>query len=107
MLFNKFISIILSVFGGYYLIVILFDVLKSKNHVATVNTHRVQFESDNPMMINDEEVNLSLSTKVDINDYKPKEDTKKNSLLIDLGLETLSGESYEMSAENLSKFIIA
>jgi len=37
---------------------------------------------------------------------KNEDVVKKNSPIIDLGLETISGDAYTLSAENLSKFIM-
>ena len=119
MLFNKFITIIGAFLGTYYFIIILFDLLKSNSSVVQATNHSVQFEkSEKPIIISgdSEEINLPGNLGIDenIKKYLPPDDlvkredvVKKNSPIIDLGLETISGDAYTLSAENLSKFIIA
>ena len=117
MIFNKFIYIVGYIWFGYYLLVILFDLLKSVPHSSQVTTHHIQFESENPVLINDESINTNHSddnneTSYSHKDYLPKEHindlktaNKKKWVTVDLGLETISGEAYEVSAENLSKYM--
>jgi len=116
--FNKFISIVSGILGSYYLIIILFDLIKSNNRVTPVTTYAVQFESpEKPVLVSDEpgesaqfnnserEENLKKYLPLD---YKVQtREVENKSPVIDLGLETLSGEAYTVNAENLSKFMIA
>ena len=116
MIFNKFIIIISGFLGIYYFIIVLFDLLKSNNSIVHAANHSVQFEkSEKPIIISgdSEETNLPVNFGIDgnIKKYLPSEDVvknedvaKKNSPIIDLGLETISGDAYTLSAENLSKF---
>ena len=117
MLVNKFIIIIGGFLGMYYFVIILFDLLKSNNSVVQATNHSVQFEkSEKPIIISgdSEEMNLPVNLGIDgnIKKYLSSEDSvknenviKKNSPIIDLGLETISGDAYTLSAENLSKFM--
>lgn len=116
--FSKFISIVFEILGCYYFIIILFDMLQSNSKVAQVTTHSVQFDtSEKPVVVSDEvEENLQRSqqgAEGNLKNYLPPEESlqvreiKKNSPIIDLGLETLSGGAYIVNAENLSKFMIA
>ena len=117
MIFNKFIIIIGVFLGIYYFIIILFDLLKSSNSVVHATNHSVQFEkSEKPIIISEDsqEKNLPVNVGIDenIKKYLPPEDVvknedvvKKSSPIIDLGLETISGDAYTLSAENLSKFM--
>ena len=117
MVFNKFIYIVGFIWCGYYLFVVLFDLLKSSSKAAQVTTHHVQFESQNPVLINDESINKNhLGNNSEPNnsqkDYQPKGDVndlkttnKKKWVTVDMGLEIISGEAYEVSAENLSKYM--
>jgi len=53
--FHQFISIVSGILGSYYLIIILFDLIKSNNRVAPVTTHAVKFEGpDKPVLVSDE-----------------------------------------------------
>lgn len=119
MTFSTFISTLGLVWGCYYLLIILFDLLKTSNQPAEVTAHHVQFEPENPVLINDETIktnHLGYNDKSfnSHQEYLPKEnriglnepDTSK-CVLVDLGLETISGEPYEVSAENLSKYMRA
>ena len=116
--FSKFISIVSGILGSYYFIIILFDLIKSNNRVAQVTTHAVQFESpDKPVLVSDEpeeSVQFNNSEREEnFKKYLPREYTgqtrevENKSPIIDMGLETLSGEAYTVNAENLSKFMIA
>ena len=117
MVFNNFIFIIGFVWCGYYLIVILFDFLKLRNRAEEITTHHVQFQSETPVLINDEFVsrnNLTLNGEVihSKKEYLPNDNVnelkspdKEKSVMVDLGLETISGAAYEVSAENLSKYM--
>lgn len=118
MTFSKFISFVFGVLGSYYFIIILFDVLKSNNKIAQVTTHVVQFDTiEKPEIVSSEpqEILQSTNTKSeeDFKKYLPPKDNvqtkvdKKKSPLIDLGLETISGDAYTVNGENLSKFMIA
>lgn len=115
--FNKFIFIVGFIWSGYYLLVIFFDLLKSASRVAEVNTHHVEFESEKPVLINDESAFSNHFDYTEVSSYSDKEylpkdstidfnpNERKKSLMVDLGLETISGEAYEVSAENLSKYM--
>ncbi|HEY5393612.1 MAG TPA: hypothetical protein VIJ57_15920 [Hanamia sp.] len=113
--FNKFISIVPGILGSYYFIIILFDLIKSNNRAAPVTTHAVQFEgSDKPVQVSDEpeeSVQISNSkSEQNLKKYLPPDYTgqvESKSPVVDLGLETLSGDAYTVNAENLSKFMIA
>jgi hypothetical protein len=105
--FSKFISIVLEILGSYYFIMILFDV-----------NHRVHFDlAEIPVIVSDEpEENfqaINSEASKNLEKYVPVEDSfkaveiKENSPIIDLGLETISGDAYTVNAENLSKFMIA
>ena len=116
--FTKFISIVLGILGFYYIFIILFDLLRSGNKPVQVTTHAVQFnKTEKPVVIFDEPVEdiQTENSQTDANEkkYMPRDpfafgrETKRKSPLIDLGLETVSGEAYTVNAENLSKFMIA
>ena len=119
MAFNKFIIIIGECLGVYYFIIILFDLLKINNRILQTTTHSVHFEkSEKPIVISEDsqEKNhpFNLEIDEDLNTFLPSDDlenseevVKKKSPIIDLGLETISGDAYTLSAENLSKFMIA
>ncbi len=116
--FTKFISIILGILGCYYFIIILFDLLRSGNEPVQVTTHALQFDkTEKPVVIFGdpaEDIPTENSrSDVDEKKYLPRgplaksHQTKKKSPIVDLGLETVSGEPYTVNAENLSKFMIA
>ena len=116
--FTKYISIVLAILGFYYIIVILFDLLKSGNRPVQVTTHAVKFpEYEKPVIISDEPEKIvqSINPGIDENleKYFPREESvqnrniKRKTPIIDLGLETVSGDAYTVNAENLSKFMIA
>ena len=117
MTFNKFIIIIGGFLGIYYFVIILFDLLKSNNSIAQATNHSVQFEkSEKPIIISEDsqEKNHPVNLEIDenIKKYLPSDDlvksegvVKNKSPIIDLGLETISGDAYTLSAENLSKFM--
>ena len=117
MTFNKPITIISAFLGIYYFVIILFDLLKSNNSIVNATNHSVQFEkSEKPIIISDDsqEKNSPVNVGIDENTkkYLPSGDVAKNedvvnksSPIIDLGLETISGDAYTLSAENLSKFM--
>ncbi len=118
MSFTKFISIVLAILGFYYFIVILFDFLKSGNRPVQVTTHAVQFpEYEKPVIISDEPEKIvqpiTPETEENSSKYLPPEDSvqnknsKRKTPIIDLGLETVSGDPYIVNAENLSKFMVA
>jgi hypothetical protein len=98
--FNKFISIVLGILGSYYFIIILFDVLKSGAPAVQATDHIIRFENkEKPVIIVDEPVKQE--------DRERRIDLAIKSPVIDLGLETISGEAYTVNAENLSKFIMS
>ena len=115
--FNNFIFIVGFIWCGYYLIVILFDFLKLHNRAEEITTHHVQFQAEAPVLINDEFVsrnNLTNNREAPNShkEYLPKDKVnelkspdKEKSVLVDLGLETISGAAFEVSAENLSKYM--
>jgi len=116
--FNKFISIILGILGSYYFIIILFDVLKSSTPGVQATNHTIQFESkENPVIIAEElersERFFNPEDKKNHEKYLPAEgrkrevDFKMKSPMIDLGLETISGDAYTVNAENLSEFMMS
>jgi hypothetical protein len=118
MVFSKFISFLFGFLGGYYFIIILFDILKSNNKVTQVTTHAVQFPKyEKPVIISDEQEesikSINPGIEENLKKYLPAEDSvqtgavKRMAPIIDLGLETLSGDAYIVNAENLSKFMIA
>ena len=115
MLFHQFISIVSGILGSYYLILILFDLIKSNNRVAPVTTHAVKFEApDKPVLVSDEteeSAQFNNSKKEEyLKKYLPPDYTqqaREKSPMVDLRLETVTGEPYTLNAENLSKFIIA
>ena len=116
--FTKFISIVLGILGRYYFIIILFDLLRSGNKPVQVTTHDVQFnKTEKPVVIfgdpgEDIQAEISL-TSGNAKKYMSSEppaysrETKRKTPLIDLGLETVSGEPLIVNAKNLSKFMIA
>jgi len=115
--FSKFISIVYGILGSYYLIIILFDLIKSNNRVAQVATHAVKFEGpDKPVLVSDEREDgaqfNNSEREENLKKYLPPDFTgqtrevENKSPVIDLGLETISGDAYTLSAENLSKFIM-
>ena len=116
--FSKFISIVLGILGSYYFIIILFDVLKSTTQTVQATNHTIQFENkENPVIIAEEpersERFFNPEDKKNHEKYLPAEGRKRNvdfkmkSPMIDLGLETISGEAYTVNAENLSKFMFS
>ena len=117
MIFNKFIIIIGRFLGIYYFVIVLFDLLKSNNRIVQSTNHLVHFEkSEKPIIISEDsqEKNPPVNVGIDenIKKYLPSDDVvknedvlKKSSPIIDLGLETISGDAYTLSAENLSKFM--
>jgi hypothetical protein len=115
--FTKFFSIVLEILCCYYFIIIVFDLLKSANKPVEVTTHTVQFDKiPKPVVISGdpgEDIDGDNSfTDENLIDHKPpklaaqSKKTKKKTPLIDLGLETISGEPYTVNAKNLSKFMI-
>ena len=112
--FTKFFSIVLEILCCYYFIIIVFDLLKSANKPVQVTTHKVQFDKiPKPVVVSGdpgEDIDGDNSfTDEDPIDHKPpaqNKKTKKKSPLIDLGLETISGEPYTVNAKNLSKFMM-
>jgi hypothetical protein len=118
MLFSKFISVVFGILGSYYFIIILFDILKSNNKVTQVTTHTVQFDrSEKPVIISDEPeesakainpgIEENLKKYLVVEDSIHPREVKRKAPIIDLGLETLSGDAHTVNAENLSKFMIA
>ena len=118
MVFSKFISFLFGFLGSYYFIIILFDLLKSNNKVTQVTTHAVQFPKyEKPVIISDEQEEsikpVNPGIEENLKKYLPAGDSvqtvavKRKAPIIDLGLETLSGDAYTVNAENLSKFMIA
>ena len=117
MLLSLFAFMVLGILGCYYFMVILFDLLKSNTKAVQVTTHTVQFgKPEKPVVVSDEteknasRVNSESDTKViRFLPLEPREDkeTRRQSPIVDLGLETLSGEPFSVNAENLSKFMIA
>ena len=116
--FTKFFSIALEILCCYYFIIIVFDLLKSANKPVEVTTHKVQFDKiAKPVVISGDTVEDidgdNSFTEENLMDHKPPKSaaqnkkTKKKSPLIDLGLETISGEPYTVNAKNLSKFMMA
>ena len=116
--FTKYISIVLGILGCYYFIIILFDLLRSGNKPVQATTHAVEFDkTEKPVVIfnePDEDIQPeNFRTDANAKKYMPREpstyssETKRKTPLIDLGLETVSGEPYTVNAENLSKFMIA
>lgn len=115
--FSQFISIILGILGSYYFIIILFDVLKSGAPSVQVTNHTIQFENkESPVIIAKDpersERLLNPDDKKSHEKYLPAEEHerevgfKMKSPMIDLGLETISGEAYTVNAKNLSKFMM-
>ncbi|MEO6870235.1 MAG: hypothetical protein ABI168_11355 [Ginsengibacter sp.] len=116
MYFNKFIIVVL-IWCGYYLIVIIYDYLKTLKHLTEINTNHLQFITENPNVINGKSDYNTHLRNIDARFYSGREymtvgnpndlenPDEKNSLLADLGLETISGDAYTLSAENLSKFM--
>src|ERR1017187_1666312 len=115
--FTKFFSILLEILCCYYFIMIVFDLLKSANKPVQVTTHAVQFDKiPKPVVISGDTVedidgddSLTDENLIDHRPPKPaaqSKKTKKKTPLIDLGLETISGEPYTVNAKNLSKFMI-
>ncbi|HET7119380.1 MAG TPA: hypothetical protein VFI29_22990 [Hanamia sp.] len=114
--FSQFISIVLGILGSYYFIIILFDVLKSNSPAVQATNHTIRFESrEDPVIIAEEPERIErLSNSEDKKShekYLPAEERevrfKMKSPMIDLGLETISGEAYTVNAKNLSKFMFS
>jgi hypothetical protein len=116
--FSKFISVVIGILGSYYFIIVLFDVLKSRTPAVQATNHSIQFGNmENPVIISDvPERNLqsfNADNKRNQEKYLPAEESeqavgfKVKTPMIDLGLETLSGDPYTVNAENLSKFIMS
>jgi hypothetical protein len=115
--FTKFFSFVLEILCCYYFIIIVFDLLKSSNKPVQVTTHKVQFDKiPKPVVISGDTVedidgDNSIAEEDPIDHGPPKpaaqnKKTKKKTPLIDLGLETVSGEPYTVNAKNLSKFMM-
>ena len=107
--FTKYISIVQGILGCYYIIIIVFDLLKSGNKAVQVTTHGVQFDKiPKPVVITGdpgENIDQDNSfTGKNLIDHKPpkaavqSKKAKKKTPLIDLGLETISGEPYTVNA---------
>jgi len=114
--FSKFIAIVLGILGSYYFIILLFDLLKSNSRDVQAVNHTVHFETnENPIFVADEATATSSNREnmESPENFLPAEREKQGngikmkSPMIDLGLETLSGDAYTVNAENLSKFIMS
>ncbi|MEO6837202.1 MAG: hypothetical protein ABI185_02365 [Ginsengibacter sp.] len=117
MVFNQFITIIGGFLGLYYFVIVLFDLLKQNNSSVQATNNSIQFEkSEKPIIISEDSQEKNQPVKLgiaeNIKNYFPSSDVvknedgvKKSSPIIDLGLETISGDAYTLSAENLSKFM--
>lgn len=116
--FSQFISVILGILGSYYFIIILFDILRSGAPAVQATNHTIQFESkESPVIIAEEpersERFFNPEEKKSVKKYLPAEeheyeaDFTMKSPIIDLGLETISGDAYTVNAENLSKFMMS
>jgi hypothetical protein len=113
--FSKFIAIVLGILGSYYFIILLFDLMKSHSRSVQAINHTVHFEkNENPVFVADESTATSFKRNMENpGNFLPAEkekqgsDIKMKSPMIDLGLETLSGDAYTVNAENLSKFIMS
>ena len=115
--FIKFFSTLLEILCCYYFIIIVFDLLKSANKPVEVTTHKVQFDKiQKPVVITGDpgegiDGDNSFTDENRIDHKQPKsaaqsKKPKKKTPLIDLGLETISGEPYTVNAKNLSKFMM-
>lgn len=115
--FSKFVSIVLGILGSYYFIIVLFDVLKSRTHVIQPINHAIQFESNEaPVVIVDDpkrnegffnpDGNGNQEKNFPTQKSEPDVDSNLKSPIVDLGLETISGDAYTVNAENLSKFMM-
>lgn len=112
--FSKFITIVFGILGSYYFIILLFDLLKSNGRDVQAVNHTVHFEkNENPVFVADEATSVNPGNLENHENFLPVErenqgnGIKMKSPMIDLGLETLSGDAYTVNAENLSKFIIS
>jgi len=114
--FSKFITIVLGILGSYYFIILLFDLLKSNGRDVQAINHTVHFEkNENSVFVAHESKATSFNRRNMENpeNFLPEErqiqgnGIKMKSSIIDLGLETLSGDAYTVNAENLSKFIMS
>ena len=113
--FSKFITIVLGILGSYYFIILLFDLLRSNGRDVQAINHTVHFEkNENPVFVADKSTETSFNRDMENpENFLPAEkekqgnDIKMKSPMIDLGLETLSGDAYTVNAENLSKFIMS
>jgi len=114
--FSKFIAIVLGILGSYYFIILLFDLLKSNGRDVQAINHTVHFEkNENPVFVANESTTPSFNpgNMENHENFLPAErenqgnGIKMKSPMIDLGLETLSGDAYTVNAENLSKFIMS
>lgn len=128
MIFSKFIFIVAVVLVTYYAIIVLYDLIvtKTRNAPQLASAHTVRFDNEvTTVQVDDESMRANWNDKSaptnfasgGNSSYAPipsvTADDKlsntireeKKNILSDLGLETLSGESYELSPENLSKCI--
>lgn len=128
MIFTQFIFIVAGVLSAYYAIIILYDLImtKQRNAPQLSSAHTVRYDNEvSTVQIDDESMRMNWNEKSaptnfasgGNSSYAPipsvTADDKlsntireeKKNILSDLGLETLSGESYELSPENLSKCI--
>ena len=116
MSFSKFITIVLGILGSYYFIILLFDLLKSNGRDVQAINHTVHFQkNENPVFVADESTAPTFkpgNMENPLNFLPAERENQANGIkmkspMIDLGLETLSGDAYTVNAENLSKFIMS
>ncbi|AYD49042.1 MAG TPA: hypothetical protein VFQ86_09320 [Arachidicoccus soli] len=111
--FLKFISYTGSTLGLYYLLVISYDLLKAgftKRHPPNEDTHEVSFEEDNtvPIVVTGNNVITDRAdfSKGQIFKTGTQEQAKSsNTLQVDLGLEIISGDPQDVSAENIARVV--
>lgn len=92
----------------YYLLLILVDWIKiqSTAKLATVGNHEIHYEPVvETSVVND--IAVSTHSQPAAERVPESRSTNSNGVLVDLGLETISGESYEISSESLAKYMTA
>lgn len=105
---TTFLLILTAFLLPYYLLLILVDWIKiqSTAKLTTVGNHEIHYE---PVVETSVVNNSAVSAHCQpVTETIPENRlASSNGVLVDLGLETISGESYEISSESLAKYMTA
>lgn len=105
---TTFFLILVAFLIPYYLLLILIDWIKIQSTVklATVGNHEIHYEPVvETAVVN--EIAVSTQWQPTTESVSENRELSSNGVLVDLGLETISGESYEISSESLAKYMTA